>query len=56
MQAQINQYEDDKKKCLILIEKLKNENKQIVRNKYIFMLMISVAFVLLLFVLVISMF
>ena len=56
MQAQINQYEDDKKKCLILIEKLKNENKQIVRNKYSFMLMISVAFVLLLFVLVISIF
>lgn len=56
MQGQINQYEDDKKKCHILIEKLKNENKQLVRNKYIFMLMISVALVLLLFMSVISIF
>lgn len=56
MQDQINQYEDDKKKCHILTEKLKNENKQLVRNKYIFMLMISVAFVLLLFMSVISIF
>lgn len=48
MQGQINQFEEDKKKCHILIEKLKNENKQIVRHKNIFMQTTCIALVLLL--------